>query len=143
MFSGFGLYFRAEKRAEGLTPVGARPHPLLDIVVVNLKGALQLQNRGGHMPARAGKGVRAVAMIADALLTQRDGQLGSIDLKILALNAAFGFPEKLFLFQGEFLHAAFLDQIAGGVNDVFRNRIFRKFLQDMFCQIFIHDDALY
>ena len=136
--AGFRLDLVAEKRAEGLAPVGAGLRRRGLAVVIRLQAAEKLEGGGGHVPAGPGKRVGTIAQVAGRFLVQGQGELGAVNLKILALNAAFHFPEGLPLFEGNLLHAALAEQIAGGIDYIFGHGVVNELLQYLFDQTLVH-----
>ena len=136
MAARLGFHVRGEEIPEALLPVRGGRRGFLGVALFLAQLFNEAQGQSRHMPADAGEGVRAVALVARAAVRDGETQARRIDLEIFPLDHALHVPGLAFL-NIYFLHPAFGQDIVGGVTDIFRHAVVQKRLTHF------TDDALF
>ena len=119
------IHVRGEEAAEALLPVraGGAVFGVLALLLAQLVD--ELLGQGRDVAAHAGEGVRAVALALHRPVGDGEVKLGGVDLKVVALDIALDFPDLAFL-NVDFLHAAFGEDVAACIPDVFRDFVMEE-----------------
>ena len=88
------------------------------------------------MAADAREGIRAVAQRLDTVVEDGEGQLGCIDLEIVALDVSGHLPCFAFL-DMDLLHTAVGENVTSGIANVFRNSVVQK------CLAYLKDNTVF